>query len=219
MNLPFFKNEKEYRAFEKVLAPERGLKGTIVKCSACGGIHALTGEQERKYKASLAPKRFVNRPVKVDMAEARRIGIARQGQHEQGTQRFFDDKNEEDIIGAACEMAFEELTGLKMDLALRPKGDGGIDFRVVFKGVERTLDVKGFRIPKHLPVKEHEISRCADILVLAKFDNGIVTFLGWSTRKVLEQQPIVDFGYGIRNYALEAWKCRKMEELFAGMKQ
>lgn len=148
------------------------------------------------------------------MPEARwRRGI-RKGK---GSPRFCQDEPEgefaEENRGVKPEFAFEKLTGLKASRRKNVLSDGHVDFEFWYKGVRKTIDVKGYKNPLCLLVKEWEIKKCAGCLVLAKVDGDKVTFLGWTTRIIMAAQPVKDFGRGIRNYYLAAEKMKPMEEL------
>lgn len=138
------------------------------------------------------------------------LGKKRQAAHPNGTRRFFDDPNIEDTIGVAGEAAFAQKYSLSLDESIRPDGDGHVDFVTPIG----TIDVKTARKPFNLLIKEWEIERSADIIVLAKFNSvQDIVFLGWATRQEMATMPIKDFGYGIRNYYRHASSLRPMSEL------
>jgi hypothetical protein len=147
------------------------------------------------------------------------IGTDRQSAHPNGTPRYYTDKNTEDIIGAAGEISLGHRYSFKIDDAIKPQGDGHVDFRVIinYKGKTRevTIDVKTARKPYNLLVKEWELPHCADILVLAKYnDDGTVDFLGWAGKKDMAKCPVKVFSsLGIRNYYKPCSELRKMSEL------
>ena len=145
------------------------------------------------------------------------LGIQRQNAHvKNSTPRYYKDKNKEDIIGVAGEVAFGKRYNLKPDLEIRPNGDGHIDFEIEINGTKNiTIDVKTAQKAYNLLIKKWEINKCSNILVLAKYhENESVEFLGWSTRKIMRQQPIKIFSsLGIENYYLPKEKLRSMEEL------
>jgi hypothetical protein len=137
----------------------------------------------------------------VDLFEAEKLGSERQGVHSKtGTPRFFDDPNTEDVLGAKAELAFENMTGLKVDRRLLESGDCNKDFEVTINGTKLYIDVKGARRPVYLFVKEKDIQICADILVLAKVENDEVWWLGWEHKSIMRLMPKKDFGYKITNY-------------------
>lgn len=147
------------------------------------------------------------------------LGKQRQSVHPNGTPRYYNDPNKEDVVGVSGEYCFGLRYKLKVDEAKRPDGDKGIDFvvKIFYRGkmVTRTIDVKTAQKPYNLLVKSHEINRCADILVLAKYlsDNN-VDFLGWTTRREMKQCPQKVFSsLGILNYYKPASDLRPMSEL------
>ena len=156
--------------------------------------------------------------IVVPKEEVEKIGKLRQKVHtdvNNSTQRFFDDKDKEDIIGGAVEWAFEQKTGLPMDRSLRPYGDGHVDFEFKWRGHPVTVDVKGAQKPFHLFIKEWEIDQAAKITVLAHFENFKVRFIGWEFKDVMEQMPVKAFHWGgIRNYYRKAESLRPMEKLY-----
>jgi hypothetical protein len=145
------------------------------------------------------------------------LGIQRQRGHiKNSTPRYYKDKNKEDIIGVAGEVAFGKRYNLKPDLEIRPNGDGHIDFEIeINKTKNVTIDIKTAQKAYNLLVKKWEINKCSDILVLAKYyDNESIEFLGWTTKKTMKQQPIKVFSsLGIENYYLPKEKLRSMKEL------
>ena len=148
-----------------------------------------------------------------------RIGKGRQGIHPNGTPRFFEDKNEEDIIGVKPELAFECLTGLKMDETLRRNGDGGIDFKFICDGREYYLDVKGARKPVNLLLKVEEEKNKVHILVLSKVESNTVTFLGWEWKCIVMTKPIDPFFHGINNHYLHHKSLIEMDSLIDAIRK
>src|SRR6185369_4053399 len=111
-------------------------------------------------------------------AEAGAIALSRGAAHDgHRTPRMFDNPHEEDYVGACGEKAFAMAAGLPLDRDVRPNGDGGIDFVVRIQGRELTIDVKTNRRVDHLLVKTTD--HPADIYVLAHFDRGAISFVGW----------------------------------------
>lgn len=145
------------------------------------------------------------------MSELESLGRERHAIHkEHTTPRFFDDPNEEDIIGVYGENCFAQDFHLPMDKTLKINGDAGVDF-VTSSG---TINVKTARKPIFLFVKENEPK--ADIYVLARFsDDKAVSLLGWEFGKEMITCPKKDFGYGITNFYKAATELRNMDSLHA----
>jgi hypothetical protein len=140
----------------------------------------------------------------------KQLGMCRQAAHPNGTPRFFGDKDLEDCIGIAGEIAFAKKFNLIIDTTIRPEGDGHVDFKTSIG----TIDVKTARKAFNLLVKEWEMPKCADILVLAKFNDYLdIEFLGWETKEKMATMQIKDFGYGIRNYYRNRVLLKPIEEL------
>lgn len=160
----------------------------------------------------------LNEWIIVPKQEVEELGKLRQKVHtdaKNSTQRFFDDKNEEDILGISGEWSFEHITGLPMDRSLKPDGDDHVDFTFKWNGHSVTVDVKVARKPYNLLIKEWEIEKAAKITVLAHFDNFKVRFLGWEFKDVMEQMPVKVLHWGgIRNYCRKAENLRPMEKLY-----
>jgi len=117
-------------------------------------------------------------------------------------------------------LAFSKLSGLSVDRQLRKNGDKGIDFMIPFGNSTKlvSLDVKGARKALHLLVKDYEIQRCADILVLASVNGNIVSLLGWEHKCVMERMPKRRFGYELLNYYRRFELLRPMCQLTGMMK-
>ena len=149
--------------------------------------------------------------------ESHSLGIARQNAHPNGTQRYYEDPNKEDIIGMAGELAFGKRYGLNVDKSIRPNGDGHVDFRVVMNnGNTFTIDIKTAIKAYNLFIKEREINVCATVLVLAQYDpaNEEVSFLGWRTKGFMKTMPKKVFSWlNIMNYYCPQNQLRSMEEL------
>jgi len=153
--------------------------------------------------------------ILIDKEEAITLGKQRQKVHIiNSSRRFFEDKNEEDIIGITGELAFEKLFKLPMDRSLYENGDDHVDFTYNHKGRDVTIDVKTARKAFNILIKEWEIDKAADIIVLCQFDNFKITFLGWESLKIMKTMPVKDFGYGIRNYYRNIKACRTMDEMY-----
>lgn len=142
--------------------------------------------------------------------QAKELGELRQNAHPTGTKRFYSDPNTEDRIGAAGELAFAKQYGLDVDEEARPGGDGHIDFKVG----KVTIDVKTARKAYNLLVKEWEIDKAADVLVLGQYINDEhVEFLGWIHRENLRMRDKKDFGKGIVSYYVAAGNLNPMKDL------
>jgi len=113
-------------------------------------------------------------------------------------------------VGMVGEAAFALRFGLKMDLALRSKGDGGTDF-ILPLGFK--VDVKTARKPYNLIVEQGKVD--ADIFILAKYvdDTKEVSFLGWAWKSEILSAPIKDFGHGILNHFIAADRLRPIASL------
>jgi len=163
-----------------------------------------------------------------EVAQAERIGRARQGLHEEfgndwnAENRFYDDSAKTNIIGMYGEVGFARLFDLPVDESLRPDGDNGVDFTMYLDfgtGIRETVvDVKTAKYPKYLLVREHEIDYPIDVFVLckyARFDRRL-EYLGWTFEETMRQQPIKDYGgYGIMSYGMlasELYDMSKFEE-------
>ena len=149
--------------------------------------------------------------------ESHSLGIARQNAHPNGTQRYYEDPNKEDIIGMAGELAFGKRYSLQVDKSIRPNGDGHVDFRVVMNnGNTFTIDIKTAIKAYNLLIKEREINKCAIVLVLAQYDpaNGEVCFLGWRTKGFMKTMPKKVFSFlGITSHFCPRDQLNSMEEL------
>ena len=151
------------------------------------------------------------------MDESHSLGIARQNAHPNGTQRYYEDPNKEDIIGMAGELAFGKRYSLQVDKSIRPNGDGHVDFRVVMNnGNTFTIDIKTAIKAYNLLIKEREINKCTIVLVLAQYDpaNGEVCFLGWRTKGFMKTMPKKVFSFlGITSHFCPRDQLHSMEEL------
>lgn len=150
------------------------------------------------------------------MLNASLLGTERQNAHPHGTKRYYKDPNKEDIIGIGGEIAFGKRYNLKPDLEIRPMGDNHIDFKIrLNENLIVTIDIKTAQKAYNLLVKKWEINKASDILILAQYINEEqIEFLGWSTRKIMKQQPIKIFSsLGIENYFLHKSKLKPMEDL------
>jgi len=165
-------------------------------------------KQDGLFFIRTSDSQFGAKAYKVDVEQ---IGRMRQDIHAgHSTPRFFKNKYEEDTIGVAGERQFGIEFNMPVDMEARKSGDLGIDFE--YDG--KKIDVKTARKAYNLLVKNHEITRCADILVLAKYnDDKSVDLLGWATSDEMRECPKKDFGYGIVNYYKSAYHLRPISEL------
>ena len=148
------------------------------------------------------------------MIDVDSLGKKRQEAHPQGTPRYYNDPNKEDTIGVAGETAFAKRYGLKVDERILPEGDDHIDFIVKINNFDISIDVKTAQKAYNLLIKEWEIKECADILVLAEYNDGIIKFLGWETKEVMRLMPTKVFSsLGINNFYRHQSKLRLMEHL------
>lgn len=150
------------------------------------------------------------------MNEAESLGKARQNAHPNGTPRYYSDINKEDTIGVTGELEFAKRYGLKIDRTIRPEGDGHIDFKIKVISDNKfiTFDVKTATKPYNLLIKEWEIDRCADCIILANYNDGIPFFIGWESKKEMKKQPKKIFSsLGIVNYYKHASELQPMDRL------
>jgi hypothetical protein len=121
-------------------------------------------------------------------------------------------------VGVVGEVEFEERFsrfGFKVDESPRPEGDTGVDFTHPAVG---TIDVKTARKPVFLFVKEKDIDRVADVLVLARYEDGAVTFLGWERGSAMKDCPKRQFiENGPVNFHKRAEDLRNMVTLIAAL--
>lgn len=118
-----------------------------------------------------------------------------------------------ELIGLVGEWLFARLYNLNMDLALRPAGDGRVDFAVN----EFTIDVKSANKPYYL-FREVDVPH-ADVLVLAGvwLDKRTGKMFGWEFDKIMLDLPyppkVFNPAGGIVNYYKPAAKLRSMNQL------
>ena len=120
------------------------------------------------------------------------------------------------FVGVWGEMHFARAFGLSYTLETATKqyaGDGGIDFKISVGGVVLTIDIKTSENALHLMVKEHDIERCADLLVLAQYTRKLVTFLGWETAGMMATMPVGEITPGYPHYFRAASELRSMSQL------
>ena len=147
------------------------------------------------------------------------IGKQRQDAHPYGTKRYYENPYTEDIIGIIGEKKFGNKYNLKVDIGIRPKGDKHIDFKVsiMCNGIEyiKTIDVKTAQKAFNLLVKEQDIKKCADILVLAEYINDDqINLVGWESKKEMQIMPKKIFSsLGYINHYKHRTKLRSMNRL------
>lgn len=143
------------------------------------------------------------------------LGTDRQKAHPNGTKRYYENENLEDIIGIAGEIAFGKKYNLIPDTSIRPEGDGHVDFKISFQEKKIiTFDIKTAQKAYNLLIKEWEIDDCADCLILAEYKEGNIKFLGWTTKKIMKSQPKKTFStLKIINYYLHQSKLYSMERI------
>jgi hypothetical protein len=152
--------------------------------------------------------------IMIDMVQAAAEGAKRQeGHKENTTERFFEDTAHENTIGVAAELAFAQWSGLPADLEVRPHGDGCKDFRFIAGPRVLSIDVKAAKLPVYLLLKTADAERAADILVLAGFDAGKISFLGWDHKTMMLVSPVREFGYGITSHFRHHSELRPMWQL------
>lgn len=120
------------------------------------------------------------------------------------------------FVGVWGEMHFARAFGLPYTYEAATEqyaGDGGIDFTVWFRGVPRTIDIKTSESPQNLLIKERDIERCADLLVLALYNRKVLTFLGWETAGIMAAMPISELTPGHPNYFRPVSELRPMGQL------
>ena len=157
----------------------------------------------------------------MDIAKIRQIAEERQKGHNfftgKGKRLYKEDISKEHFIGLLGEFAFAERYGLEVDVKIRPKGDNYRDFIVRLNDQKTiTLDVKTSQKAQFIFVKEWEIKKCSDILILAKifYETKEVQFIGWTTKKIMTQQPKKLFSHlNITSHYLERTKLNPMEDL------
>jgi hypothetical protein len=119
--------------------------------------------------------------------------------------------NDYEVVGLAGEYAFHDIFSVMADWSVRPEGDGGIDFKIG----KISIDVKTARKPGNLIVEIGTVP--ADILILAGWNDPVVSLLGWEYGEVVLKSPERDFGYGIINHYIPARNLRPMGDLLNGI--
>lgn len=134
--------------------------------------------------------------MKPNIEQLKQIAISRQNGHKGSKPLYAKRLNDKDpyrevIVGLLGEVAFGEKYNLEADLKFRPKGDNHIDFKIKINNEKVvTLDVKTTTNPSKILIKEWEINKCSDILILAHYLNETdIKFVGWTTKKIMKQQP------------------------------
>lgn len=150
----------------------------------------------------------------MDNKEINILGEKRQNAHPKGTTRYYNDPNREDTIGVAGEAAFAERYNLEVDKRILPKGDNHVDFTVEINKQKVSIDIKTAQKAYNLLIKSWEINKCADILVLAQYRKGKITFLGWETKEIMKLMPRAVFSsLNITNYYRDRDELRPMSQL------
>ncbi len=148
------------------------------------------------------------------MNDIKSLGKQRQDAHPNGTPRYYNDPNKEDTIGVAGESAFAKRYGLEIDKRILPEGDDHIDFIIKINNFNTTIDVKTAQKAYNLLIKEWEINKCADILVLAEYNDGAIKFLGWETKEIMRLMPTKVFSsLNIKNFYRHRSQLRPMNQL------
>lgn len=146
--------------------------------------------------------------------EIKSLGEKRQNAHPNGTPRYYDDPNIEDTIGVRGEAAFAKRYNLNVDKRILPEGDDHIDFIVEVNNQKVSIDLKTAQKAYNLLIKEWEIDKCADILVLAEYTNGEINFLGWETKEIMKLMPKKVFSrLNIKNHYRHKNDLRPMSQL------
>lgn len=90
--------------------------------------------------------------------------------------------------GLCGEHCYERTTGLPMNMEVQI-ADGGTDFRGV--------DVKTARFEDAvLRVRPESLKAPMYVLVAAAMDERVVSTIGWATRRMVKEAPLVDVGFG-----------------------
>lgn len=134
-------------------------------------------------------------------------------EHNNLTERFYEDPLLEDKIGIEGEIAFGEKYGLMtywLGRESKPYGDGGIDFDVPGLG---TIGVKTAQ--KAYFLLEKATKATADFYPLGQYENdGEVSFIGWAYGSDLAKVLPKDIGKkGILSHYIHRSKLRPMQEL------
>jgi len=116
----------------------------------------------------------------------------------------------ENIIGLKGEKQFAMEFGYKVDMTVRPEGDGGKDFNTPIGD----LNVKTARNPVFLLVPVGRKPR-VEIFCLAYWreDTDRTMLVGWEYKREMALCPTKEFGYPILNHFKRSNELRSMEEL------
>jgi hypothetical protein len=137
--------------------------------------------------------------------------VARRNAMHAGAPNRFALSEDYETIGLHGEITFGERYGLPFRLRQRP-GDGGKpDF---YPLLMFTLDVKTFRNPKNLIVKQ-DTKNWKDIYVLGRcYDGYSVRFIGWEWGATLKAAPVKPFPpAGVLNHYVAAEELQPMSWL------
>lgn len=141
-------------------------------------------------------------------------GEARQGNHRPGDRdslRTRVNPNHEHVLGFIAERAFEHLSGLPMDTALRQGGDNLVDFKAIgCLGETVTIDVKAqSRDYYAMKIKTHQIQATdhhAYVHAWVDEANRQVVFYGWlwgDEAKRVPPVPARGAGMTTKNHEIE----------------
>jgi len=144
------------------------------------------------------------------MSDAERLGRLRQATHAtQSTgkaRRLFADRNHENIIGAAGELAFATRYRLPMRPINRTgAGDGGYDFATPIG----TVQVKAARFPKWLWIDPEDLAELPPWIVQVEVDEQTLTgrLIGWTTNTVMRRRPTMPTRLGEAHFLPRALLC------------
>jgi hypothetical protein len=164
----------------------------------------------------LVDQNFIVSLTPDEIEECRRIATARHKSKSPFAKDFVRlDKEHplnEDIQGVHCEMAFEKLTGLKMNRKTLRSGDRGIDFEC--NGVRiGTISAKK---PNNLLLRS-DVKTLVHLIVLAAIseDYNSIAFLGWELTTEMKKQPTAIFDRTLRyeNHYKSRESLENMEHL------
>jgi len=153
------------------------------------------------------------------------IADARGATHDDSDPTYYNDPKIVNRLGVAGELEFADFFGLDYDVAehtQHPEGDGGIDFTVYLTKhrYRLTIDVKTALKPYYLLLKEQQIGRGAQVLVLYGYDlkSEAAYFVGWEWRREMATMPVRTFGrHKQRNFYRARAELRPLAELCALM--
>jgi len=118
--------------------------------------------------------------------------------------------DDHDVAGMSGEVALGKFTGFMPDLTMRPKGDDGVDNKII---LGFTVDVKAARKPYYLL---HRVDHgFADIFILGHYSDETceTTLLKWTWGHVVKQAPVRRSSYGVLNHSIKAEDLKDIEEL------